>query len=118
MEIIREINFYEHYFDEFFDSLSEKVKNKVDEVLFLIATVERIPKKFFDRIETVKGLYEIRVEFEGNIYSPESFRDCCFDKGKLIVHFNGFQKKKQKTPKKEIEKAEKLMKEYFKQIKD
>ncbi len=38
---------------------------------------------------------------------------CCFDKGNLIVLFNGFQKKTQKTPSKELEKAEKIMKAYF-----
>jgi phage-related protein len=38
---------------------------------------------------------------------------CCFDEGNLVVLFNGFQKKTQKTPKGEIERAERLMKEYF-----
>ena len=57
-----------------------------------------------------KGLYEIRVEYESNIYRIF----CCFDKGKLVVLFNGFQKKAQKTPKKEIEKAVRLKQEYFK----
>jgi phage-related protein len=44
---------------------------------------------------------------------PIAIGICCFDEGKLVVLFNGFQKKTQKTPKKEIEKAERLMKEYF-----
>jgi phage-related protein len=51
----------------------------------------------------------VRVEYESNIYRIF----CCFDKGKLIVLFNGFQKKTQKTPKKEIEKAMRLKQEYF-----
>ena len=55
------------------------------------------------------GLYEIRIEFESNIYRVF----CCFDKGNLVVLFNGFQKKSQKTPKKEIELALKLKEEYF-----
>lgn len=55
------------------------------------------------------GLFEIRVEFEGNIYRIF----CCFDKGNLVVLFNGFQKKTQKTPKKEIDFALKLKQEYF-----
>lgn len=38
---------------------------------------------------------------------------CCFDEGKLIVLFNGFQKKTQKTPINEIEKAMRIKKEYF-----
>ena len=55
------------------------------------------------------GLYEIRVEYQSNIYRIF----CFFDQGKLVVLLNGFQKKTKKTPKKEIEMAEKLKKEYF-----
>ena len=57
------------------------------------------------------GLYEIRIEFQSNIYRIF----CCFDKGKLVVLFNGFQKKSQFTPKNELEKALRLMNEYFQQ---
>ncbi len=55
------------------------------------------------------GLFAIRIEFESNIYRVF----CCFDKGNIVVLFNGFQKKTQKTPPKEIEKAMQIMKEYF-----
>jgi phage-related protein len=55
------------------------------------------------------GLYEIRIEFESNIYRIF----CCFDKGNLVVLFNGFQKKSQKTPSGELDKAVKIMNEYF-----
>jgi len=55
------------------------------------------------------GLYEIRIEYQANIYRIF----CCFDEGKLVVLFNGFQKKSQKTPQNEIEKVEQLMKDYF-----
>ena len=55
------------------------------------------------------GLFEIRIEFESNIYRIF----CCFDQGNLVVLFNGFQKKTQKTPKKEIEKAVRIKNEYF-----
>ena len=111
MKQIREIIFYKEYFEEFFKTLSDKAKNKVDEVLFMITILERIPKKFFKNIENAKGLYEVRIEFESNIYRIF----CCFDKGNLVVLFNGFQKKTQKTPPKEIEKAKKLMDDYFKE---
>ena len=55
------------------------------------------------------GLCEIRVEVGSNIFRIF----CCFDKGNLVILFNGFQKKTPKTPKQEIELAEKLKKEYF-----
>ena len=37
----------------------------------------------------------------------------CFDEGKVVVLFNGFQKKSQKTPQTEIDKALKIKGEYF-----
>ena len=109
MEKIREIIFFKNYFENFFKSLSFKVQNKIDEVLFMMTIIERVPKKFFDSIDGVKGLFEIRIEYESNIYRIF----CCFDRDNLVVLFNGFQKKTQNTPKKEIEKAAKIMKEYF-----
>ena len=111
MEKIRQIIYYKHYFEEFFDKQTEKVKGKIDEVLFLISIVERVPKKFLDHMTGTTGLYEIRIELGSNIFRIF----CCFDEGRIVVLFNGFQKKTQKTPKSEIEKAEKLKAEYFKQ---
>lgn len=75
----------------------------------LIATIDRVPEKYFKHLTGTTGLYEIRVEVGTDIYRVFSF----FDKGQLIVLVNGFQKKTQKTPKAEIELAEKLKKEYF-----
>lgn len=109
MDAIREIVFYGDYFEDFFDDLSDKVKDKIDEVLFMITILQRIPTKFLKSIEGVKGLFEIRVEYESNIYRIF----CCFDKGNLVVLFNGIQKKSQKTPTKELKRAEKIMEAYF-----
>lgn len=105
----REIIFYKNYFEDFFEILTESVKNKIDEVLFMVAALERIPQKFFKNIESIKGLFEIRIEYESNIYRIF----CCFDKGNLVVLFNGFQKKSRKTPTKELKKAGRIMEEYF-----
>lgn len=82
---------------------------KLNWTLQLIATTERVPEKYFKHLTGSTGLYEVRVEVGSDIYRVFSF----FDKGKLIVLVNGFQKKTQKTPKQEIELAEKLKKQYF-----
>ena len=63
--------------------------------------MDRIPSDFLRSIKGVSGLYEIRIEDNGNIYRIF----CCFDQGNLVVLFNAFQKKTQKTPKDEIDKA-------------
>ena len=109
MKRYRQIIYFKNYYFDFFDKQSEKVKDKIDYVLFLITVADRIPKKFFQHLEGTNGLYEIRVEYQGNIFRIF----CCFDEGDLVVLFNGFQKKSQKTPKSELDKAVKIMKEYF-----
>ena len=109
METIRKIIFYKDHFETFFETLNDKAKDKVDEVLYMISILERIPTKFFKNIQGIKDLYEIRIEYESNIYRIF----CCFDKGSLVVLFNGFHKKSQKTPKKELRRAELIMIEYF-----
>jgi phage-related protein len=109
VEPIRQIIYYKHYFQEFFDQQNEKVKGKIDEVLFLITIVDRVPKKFLEHLKGTEGLYEVRVELGNNIFRIF----CCFDQDRLVVLFNGFHKKTQKTPASEIKKAEKLKAEYF-----
>jgi len=109
MEQQRQIIYFKDYFLNFFDQQTEKVKEKIDHVLFIVAVADRIPQKFFQHLEGTNGLYEIRVEFQGNIYRIF----CCFDEGQVVVLFNGFQKKSQKTPSGELGKAVKIMNEYF-----
>ena len=105
----RSISVYGKYFIEFYRGLNSKVQDKVDWVFELIKTVDFIPKKFFEHIENTEGIYEIRIAYESNIYRIF----CFFDEGNLIILINAFQKKSQKTPKKEIEMAKNLMKQYF-----
>jgi len=108
-EFVREIFYYKNYYLDFFNKLNPEVKTKFNWTLKLIATLERIPEKYFKHITNSSGIYEIRVEVKGNIFRAFSF----FDEGKLVIVVNGFQKKSQKTPKKEIDLAEKLKKQYF-----
>ena len=78
-------------------------------MLFVLTHADRVPEKFLKHIEGQKGLYEVSIGAGNNIFRIF----CCFDKGKVVVLFNGFQKKAQKTPKGEIELAVKLMNQYF-----
>jgi hypothetical protein len=105
----REILYYGTYYLEFFETLKPEVKKKFNWTLQLIAFIAKVPIKYFKHLSQSDGLYEIRVEQRSDIYRVFAF----FDKGNLIILINGFQKKTQKTPKKEIELAEKLKKHYF-----
>ena len=80
----------------------------VEWTLNLIRVTRQVPEKYFKHLAGTKGLYEIRVEVGSNIFRIFSF----FDEGNLVVLGNPFQKKTQKTPKQEIEKALKIMEEY------
>ena len=85
------------------------VQKKINWTIELIMTIEMVPKKYFRHMEVTDGLFEIRVEVGNNIFRVFSF----FDEGNLVILLNGFQKKTQKTPRNEIELADKLKKEYF-----
>lgn len=110
----RQIIFYGSYFIEFYQQQDEKVKTKIQYTLELIKQVDRVPEKFLKHLTGTDGLYEIRVAYQSDIYRIF----CCFDKSKLVVLFNAFQKKSQKTSRKELEKAIELKKAYFKSKKE
>lgn len=102
----RKIVTFGGYFEAFIGNLPERVVQKIDYGLALLRTMDRLPSKHMKYIE--EGLFELRTEFEGNIYRTFFI----FDGNEIVVLFNGFQKKGQKTPKKEIEKAKRIKKEY------
>jgi phage-related protein len=108
----RQVIAYKNYFLDFYKHQTDDVQRKIEWTLNLLRTIEHVPKKYFDHMSGTDGLYEIRVEFGGNIFRIFAF----FDNGNIVVLGNGFQKKSQKTPKTEIEKALKIKLEYEKEI--
>ena len=110
---VRQVVAYANYFKDFKKTLSKETLQKIYQIFIYIMTQEQVPVKFLKAITGVAGLYEIRVEEGGNIYRIF----CCMDEGRLVILFNGFQKKTQKTPLGEIERAKRIMNEYFAQKK-
>ncbi len=104
----RTVIFYTHYFEAFYVKQREKTKEKIVWTLKLIEELEKIPETYLKHLEGTDGLYEVRVKQGSDIFRIF----CFFDEGQLIVISNGFQKKTQKTPLKEIDKALKIKKEY------
>ncbi len=109
MERILTVVAYKNHFKDFLSEQNQKVQDKIFKIIEIIEYQQRIPEKFLKHIEGQKGLYEARVSLGSDIWRVF----CFFDQGKLVVLLNGFQKKSQKTPKSEIEKAISLMNEYY-----
>jgi phage-related protein len=107
-ERYRQVYLYKDYFTEFYSKQRQKVKDKIIWTFKLIEKIQQVPVDYLKHIEGTDGLYEIRVQSGNNIFRIF----CFFDKGKLVVLANGFQKKTQKTPQKEIDKALKIKEEY------
>lgn len=104
----RQIIFYKHYFEDFFREQNDKVKEKIIWTLQLIQDLERIPETYLKHLENTDGLYEIRVQMGSDIFRIF----CFFDAGNWVVITSGFQKKSQKTPRKELLKALKIKQDY------
>ena len=109
----RTIIFYKDYFQDFFVKQQDKVKDKIIWTFELIEELPRIPETYLKHIESTDGLFEIRVQQSSNVFRIF----CFFDHGHLVVIINSFQKKTQKTPKQEIQKALKIKEEYENQKK-
>ena len=108
MTFKRQVIAYKNYFLDFYKKQPDAVQRKIEWTLQLLEVTQQVPEKYFKHMEGTKGLYEVRVEVGNNIFRIFSF----FDKGNLIVLGNAFQKKSQKTPRQELEKAIKIMEEY------
>ena len=104
---MRRIITYGGYFEAFIEKLPKDVVRKIDYGLVLLKTQNRIPVKHIKHLGN--GLFELRTEWEGNIYRIFFI----FDEGNIVVLFNGFQKKGQKTPQKEIDKAKRIMEDFY-----
>jgi len=106
---VREVIAYENHFEEFLLTQPQKVQDKIFKIIEAIETIERVPSNYLKSMEGSNGLYEARIQLASNIWRVF----CFFDSGKLVILLNGFQKKTQKTPKNEIDKALKLMSKYY-----
>ncbi len=109
----RKLFFYKNYFECFYNKQTLKVQNKILWTLKILEEIEIIPKIYLKYLKNTTGLYEIRVKVGNNIYRIF----CFFDKDNIIVIGHGFQKKSNKIPKQQIEKAEKIKKQYYEEEK-
>jgi len=107
MEVKRKIQTYGGYFEAFMGTLDEKVQEKIQYGLLLLKTQDMLSRKFVKMVRD--GVFELRTEYNGNIYRVFFI----FDGNSIVILFNGFQKKTQKIPTNEIEKALKIKEAYY-----
>ena len=101
--------FFKDYFENFYEQQTDKVKKKIIWTLKIIEEIDSIPETYLKHLKNTTGIYEIRVQVGNNI-----FRILCFyDLDNIVVIGHGFQKKTQKTPKQQIERAERIKEEYY-----
>ena len=105
----RQVVVYKDYFLTFFAQQDRKVQDKIIKILDIIEQLERIPESYLKYLRETDGLYEIRVQLGRNIFRIF----CFFDGDKVVILLTGFQKKTQKTPPKEIQRALRLKSEYY-----
>lgn len=106
---IRKVIAFKNYFEEFLLEQPQKVQDKIFKVIEIIESIQRVPSSYLKSITNADGLFEARIQLGNNIWRVF----CFFDSDKLVILLNGFQKKSQKTPKNEIEKAKILMELYY-----
>lgn len=109
MKKVREVIAYQEHFEAFLKKQPKKVQDKIFKVIEAIETLEQVPSNYLKSIKGTKGLFEARIKLGTNIWRVF----CFFDQGRLVILLNGFVKKSQKTPKKEIDKAKRLMDQYY-----
>lgn len=107
MEDERKILYFGNYFISFYLSLSPGAQKKIDYSLAMLKSQPRVSERFVKYIRD--GIYEVRAQHDGNIYRAFFI----FDEGNIVMLFNGFQKKTQKTPESEIKKAIQIKNEYY-----
>jgi Phage-related protein len=105
----RQVVVYKDYFQVFFAKQDRKVQDKIIKILDIIEQLDRIPESYLKYIVETDGLYEIRVQLGRRIFRIF----CFFDGDNVVILLTGFQKKTQKTPSREIQKAIRLKHEYF-----
>ncbi len=104
---IRSLKVYGNEFWDFYNKQTKKVQERILWTIRVIRDIQLVPEKYFKHMED--GIYEIRVSSGNNIFRIF----CFFDEGQLVILLNAFQKKTQKTPREEIEKAKKLKQQYY-----
>ena len=98
---------------EFILSLQIKIQREIVKILKLLEEVEILAEPYFKKLKDTDGIWEVRKRFGSNSFRILFF----FDENSIVILTNGFAKKRQKTPKEEILKAERYKRDYLRRKK-
>jgi phage-related protein len=98
--------------EDFVDNIEVTARKKL--FYAIRKTKMRLFGNWFEKMKGSNGIFEFRVREFGKYYRLFAFWDNKNERQTLIVCTHGIIKKSNKTPKKEIGKAEKIKNQYFK----
>ncbi len=115
---MRKINFYKTELgkspiEDFFDSLPAKLFQKVSWTIELVKQLPIVPSEYLKKLTGTDEIWEIRTQLGSTAIRLLGF----FDGSDVIIVTNGFSKKTDRVPKREIALAEERRKEYFRRKK-
>jgi phage-related protein len=110
---MKRIDFYKTHagvspVEDFLDTLSDNQTKKILWVLKLVRELDPVPSQHFTKLVNTDDIWEVRVQLGGNIFRLLGF----LEGDSLVILTNGFQKKTQKTPRREIELAQARKREH------
>jgi phage-related protein len=109
MQTFRKVVAYGNHFERFLKTLPPKIQDKIFKIIEAMETLQRIPSHYLKLVNAENKLYEARIQLGSNQWRVF----CFFEEERLIILMHGFQKKSQKVPRKEIQKAIQLIKQYY-----
>jgi phage-related protein len=95
--------------EDFLESLPGKLYQKISWTLNVVRELPIVPKEYFKKLSGTNDIWEIRVHLGSDAVRLLAF----FDGNEVIILTNGFIKKTDKVPKREIELAEERKKDYL-----
>lgn len=95
---------------DFLDSLSGKVAQKVVWVLRVLEDLGIVPVTYFKKLAGTEDIWECRIQSGSDIYRIF----CFFDSHAVVILTHGFEKKSMKIPIQEIQRDESYRRDYLK----
>jgi phage-related protein len=107
-------NFNVDFLDEAIDFMDSLDNNTREKIYYNVRKAQVVnDPELFKKLNDF--IWEFRTKYNRNYYRLLAFWDKSEDETTLVLATHGFIKKTQKTPRREIKRAEEIRKQYFEQ---